>query len=109
MRGFIITTVLFSLLLVMIFINVHFTEELIENMKNDIALLSTLPCSENEQIIDKLMKNWEKKSIWLSLSVSYDDIEELTDIMDAVNKEYGLMSKANGIVCAVPAENALKI
>ena len=31
------------------------------------------------------------------------------DIMDAVNKEYGLMSKANGIVCAVPAENALKI
>ncbi len=85
MRGFIITTVLFSLLLVMIFINVHFTEELIENMKNDIALLSTLPCSENEQIIDKLMKNWEKKSIWLSLSVSYDDIEELTDIMDAVS------------------------
>ena len=31
------------------------------------------------------MKNWEKKSIWLSLSVSYDDIEELTDIMDAVS------------------------
>ncbi|MBP3347679.1 MAG: hypothetical protein J6L92_02885 [Clostridia bacterium] len=32
-----------------------------------------------------------------------------SQIMEAVNKEFGLMSKARGIVCSVPVEKALKI
>lgn len=32
-----------------------------------------------------------------------------SQIMEAVNKEFGLMTKAKGIVCSVPVERALKI
>lgn len=32
-----------------------------------------------------------------------------SQIMEAVNKEFGLMTKARGIVCSVPVERALKI
>ena len=32
-----------------------------------------------------------------------------TNIMDAVNKEHGIRSEANGIVCALPVERAFKV
>ena len=32
-----------------------------------------------------------------------------TKIMDAVNKEHGVRSEANGIVCALPVERAFKV
>ena len=36
-------------------------------------------------------------------------IEQLDGILNAVNSQYGLRSKAQGIVCAIPVERAFKI
>lgn len=84
MRGFIITSVLFILLLIMIFSNFYFVKTLINDMQKNVNLLNSIPCKENAIIIEKLIAEWEKDSIWLSFSVSYDNIEELTNILDSL-------------------------
>lgn len=84
MRGFIITTILFSILLVAIFLNVFFVKITIRSMKESINSLTDHPSEENELILNHFLKDWNKNTTWLSLSVSYDDIQELTDMIDAL-------------------------
>lgn len=59
-------------------------EKTITTMKNEVKLLKEFPCEENEKIINNILSNWEKNNIWIGLSVSYNDIEELTDIIDSL-------------------------
>lgn len=84
MKGFIITSILFSLLLLTIIFNAAFLKSSIQDMKNTVELLTPIPCKDNNEIIDQLIQKWEQKSIWFSLSVSYEDVEELTDMIDSL-------------------------
>lgn len=84
MKGFIITSILFSLLLLTIILNAAFLNSSIQDMKNTVELLTPIPCKDNNEIIDQLIQKWEQKSIWFSLSVSYEDVEELTDMIDSL-------------------------
>lgn len=84
MKGFIITSILFSLLLLTIILNAAFLKSSIQDMKNTVELLTPIPCKDNNEIIDQLIQKWEQKSIWFSLSVSYEDVEELTDMIDSL-------------------------
>ena len=81
MRGFIITLILFSILISIVIINSFYVNNIINDIKNEITSLKTIPCEENAIIIKQIKSKWEKDSIWVSLSVSYEDIEELTDMI----------------------------
>lgn len=85
MRGLIITLILFATLTAIMIFNFYFVDSLISNMENEVHSLSCTPSAENTPIFEKLKKDWEKKSIWLSLSVAYDDIEKVTDLIDSLN------------------------
>lgn len=84
MRGLVITSILFLILVCIIILNAFFVQKSIENMKKNINSLNYVPCKENEDIIDAFIKEWEKTSIWLSFSVSYSDIQDMTDMIDAL-------------------------
>ena len=81
MRGFIITLILFVILISIVIINSFYVNNIINDIKNEITSLKTIPCEENAIIIKQIKSKWEKDSIWVSLSVSYEDIEELTDMI----------------------------
>ena len=81
MRGFIITLILFAILISIVIINSFYVNNIINDIKNEITSLKTIPCEENAIIIKQIKSKWEKDSIWVSLSVSYEDIEELTDMI----------------------------
>ncbi len=84
MRGFIITAILFSIMIIVIISNTFLMNEATHNMKEAIESLEKIPCQENEVIIEQLANNWKKTSIWISLSVSYDNIEEITDMISSL-------------------------
>lgn len=81
MRGFIITLILFAILISIVIINSFYVNNIINDIKNEITSLKTIPCEENAIIIKQIKSKWEKDSIGVSLSVSYEDIEELTDMI----------------------------
>ena len=83
MKGFIITLILFALMLGIIMLNFYFVDKSVNDMQKRVEDLQPIPCAENALIIDELDKNWDKFNIWLSLSVSYEEIEELTNMIDA--------------------------
>ena len=84
MKGFIITTLLFVILMTVISLNVFFISQTINTMKAEVSSLSRTPCLENEEIITNIINAWNKNSVWMSLSISNDDIEEVTDIIDSL-------------------------
>ena len=84
MRGFIITAILFSIMIILIISNMLIMEETTSNMKEAIEILEKNPCQENEIIIEKLANDWQKTSVWISLSISYDNIEEITDMISSL-------------------------
>ena len=81
MRGFIVTLILFAILISIVIINSFYVNNIINDIKNEITSLKTIPCEENAIIIKQIKSKWEKDSIGVSLSVSYEDIEELTDMI----------------------------
>ena len=84
MKGFIITITIFIVLLCTMFFNCYFVEKTINEMEEIVHTLNPQPCEENSILIDQIKKDWEKESIWLGLSVDYNDIKELTDIIDSL-------------------------
>lgn len=84
MRGFVITTILFIILIIMIILNFCFVENVIRDMEEAVSTMDTLPCDNNTVIIDHLKDYWGKSVPLLSLSVTYDDIKDLTDIIDSL-------------------------
>ena len=83
MRGLVITLALFVILLGIITVNSIFVEYSVQKMRYTVENLQLIPCSQNQIIINELDTNWKRISIWLSLSICYEDIEELTDVIDA--------------------------
>lgn len=83
MRGLVITLALFVILLGIITVNSIFVEYSVQKMRYTVENLQLIPCSQNQIIINEFDTNWKRISLWLSLSVSYEDIEELTDVIDA--------------------------
>ena len=81
MRGVIVTSILFITLLFIVCINLFYVNNVVSGMKNEITSLKPIPCEENTIIIKQLKSSWKKNSTWISLSVSYEDIEELTDMI----------------------------
>lgn len=83
MRGLVITLALFVILLGIITVNSIFVKYSVQKMRYTVENLQLIPCSQNQIIINELDTNWKRISLWLSLSVCYEDIEELTDVIDA--------------------------
>ncbi len=89
MRGLIIAIILFWVLLIVITSNYYFVNKSVNNIKDIAEALLPLPCVENEAILVQLEENWQNISLWLSLSVSYNKIEELTNritVIQSANK-----------------------
>jgi hypothetical protein len=64
-----------------------------EYMHTELAKISQAPCKENEQIINNLISYWEKNKDLVSLSVSFREIEDLSNALDAV---YAANNVGNG-------------
>lgn len=84
MKGFIFTIILFSIMIAAILANVLFVKSITNQMTETIKSLNPIPCEDNNAILNEFDKLWKKRSIWLSLSVTYEDIQELTDTLDAL-------------------------
>lgn len=84
MRGLIITILLFSILLASIILNFFYVEHTINYMKQMVYSLSAFPSEENTQIINNMEETWNKHSIFLSLSVSSEDIEDFNDTLTSL-------------------------
>ena len=82
MRGFIISIILFSVMLITIFINAFFIHSSTKNMSKKIESLNPIPCQSNQIIIDEFSQEWENKGIWIGLSVSNEDMQKLTNAID---------------------------
>ena len=84
MKGFIIATSLFISLLICIFINYNYVNTVHTTMNEMVTLLSEKPCEENVAIIQNLQLYWENKSVILSISVSFREIDNLTNAIDSL-------------------------
>ena len=84
MKGFILTVSLFIIMMAMIVTNFTYLNSIHEYMHTELAKISQAPCKDNEQIINNLISYWEKNKDLVSLSVSFREIEELSNALDAV-------------------------
>ena len=82
MRGFTISVILFSIMLITICINSYFIAFTVNDMSKTAESLNKIPCKSNQAIIDKLESEWREKSVWIGLSVSNDDMQKLTDAIE---------------------------
>lgn len=82
MRGFIIASILFSIMTTGILINYWntnlFHQEIIKLIEN----LSEEPSKENAKIIQDIMTVWNKRSVWLSISVERKDLISIKSHID---------------------------
>ncbi|MBO5716423.1 MAG: DUF4363 family protein [Clostridia bacterium] len=85
MKGFIISTCIFITLLICIFINYNYVNSVHTAMCEMVAQLSNETTKENDVIIENLQEYWERKSIILSISVSFREIDDLTNAIDSLS------------------------
>ena len=84
MRGFTISVILFSIMLITICINSYFIAFAVNDMTKTAESLNKIPCQSNQAIIDKLESEWKAKSVWIGLSANNDDMQKLTDAIEGV-------------------------
>lgn len=84
MKGFIITTCLFVSVLICIFLNYNYVNSLHDTMHEMVSQLSNEPSEENTAIIENIKKNWKKKKSLLSISVSFREIDDLSNAIDSL-------------------------
>lgn len=85
MKGFIITTCIFGGLLICIFLNFNYVNTAHSTMHEIVDELSDKPCQENNIIISKLQEYWDSQNTILSISVSFREIDDLSDAIDALS------------------------
>jgi uncharacterized protein YjgD (DUF1641 family) len=85
MKGFVITLILFIILSVVIIFNYVYVNNVHDNMHEMLNELTDEPSEQNRVIIQKLTEYWENKSTLLSISVSYREINNLTNAIDALS------------------------
>ncbi|MBR2381640.1 MAG: DUF4363 family protein [Clostridia bacterium] len=84
MRGFIITSCLFIALLICVFLNYNYINTVHSTMHEMVAQLSSEPSEYNDSLIKELQKYWDKKSTIISISVSFREIDDLTNTIDSL-------------------------
>lgn len=86
MKGLIVSTSLFLILIVGIIANSIYANSVHDDMHEMVSKISHTPCTENTQIIEEIKEYWEHNKSILSISVSFDYIDDLTNKLDAVQQ-----------------------
>lgn len=95
--------------LILIMVNRDFTDQVMQTAKRAGATGGTIirarvaDAAAFEQFVD--MQDQEEKDILAILSPG----SACRQIMEDVNREFGLNTEANGIVCSIPVEKAFKV
>lgn len=84
MKGFIITVALSITLMVCIIINYNFVNKVHDTMHSMVEQLSNMPSNKNEEIIVSLKQYWDSKNTLLSFSVSFREIDDLSNKLDSM-------------------------
>ena len=109
MRGFIITTCLFIALLVCIFLNYNYVNSVHTTMHEIVDELSGDPCEENDIIISKLQEYWDSKNTTLSISVSFREIDDLSDAIDSLSAANEVRDTTQFSIYKELVENAIDV
>ena len=84
MRGFVITTCLFIILILCIVLNYNFVRDVHDTMNELTEMIKPEKQAQNKTTIDELYEYWEKKNTLLSVSVSFREIDELSTVLDCL-------------------------
>ena len=86
MKGLIISTSLFLLLVIGVIANSFYANTVHDDMHAMVYEISHTPSPENATQIDKIKEYWERHKVLLSISVSFDYIDDLTNKLDALEQ-----------------------
>ena len=101
MKGFIFTVSLFIILVVLIISNYFFVNEVHDHMHSKVNELDTAPSDKNSKLIIELKDFWESNKAMLSISVSFREIDDLSNALDAV---YAANSTQNAVQLSINIE-----
>lgn len=85
MKGFIITSVLFIIMIVLIGANYAYINSVADSLLDIVLEISPSPSKENQEIINKLQEKFQSSKMLLGISISTKDIESLSDCIDSVS------------------------
>lgn len=86
MKGFIITSILSIILMILLFINWSFVNSVTDTMLEFIQNVSTVPSPENEEILNEIEEYWESKASLMKLSANHKDIDEIETLIDIIKE-----------------------
>ncbi len=86
MKGLIISTSLFLLLVIGVIANSFYANTVHDDMHAMVYEISHTPRTENATQINKIKEYWERHKVLLSISVSFDYIDDLTNKLDALEQ-----------------------
>ena len=86
MKGLIISALIFVLLIVGTIINCFYVNHVHTQMSQMVSSISQMPCYENTVLICELKEFWSHHKSILSVSVSYDYIDDLTNKLDSLEQ-----------------------
>lgn len=108
MKSLLVTLSLFIILLICIGFNCVFIHETYEKMLEYSNAISKYPSVENKSIILEMKKFWNDKNSIISLSLSYRDIAEISNAMDAVFASNHANNEAELNINIEKLKNAIK-
>ncbi|MGM9631884.1 MAG: DUF4363 family protein [Eubacteriales bacterium] len=85
MKGFIITSVLFIIMIVLIGANCAYVNNVADSLLGIVLEISPSPSKENQEIINELQEKFQSSKMLLGISISTKDIESLSDCIDSVS------------------------
>ena len=85
MRSFILSIVLFAVMLAGIIGNAVFINRLCDDMLTDLDTLPAQIESGNTAAVNAMRARWERAHSWLSLSVSYVEMNHVRDTLAALH------------------------
>ena len=86
MKGLIISTSLFLILVIGVIANSFYANTVHDDMHAMVYEISHTPSPENATQINKIKEYWEYHKVLLSISVSFDYIDDLTNKLDALEQ-----------------------
>ena len=107
MRGFIITTILLTLLIICIVLNYSFVNEVHDHMHSLVKTILIDDFEKNKSIIEELRSYWEKKNALLSISVSFREIDELSCALDSLEAANKINDRAQLAIYKEHLQNAI--
>ena len=107
MRGFIITLALFILLISGIIANYSYVNNVHDSMHRLVAQLSNTPSKTNEALLQKLSNYWNNKSTLLSISVSFREIDNLTNAINSLSAANQSGDVAQFLIYKEQTQNAI--